>query len=110
MNRPATLGALRASGYPDVPVKEEMRRNLVRMLRNRDVLFPGIIGYEKTVLPQLVNAVLSRHDFILLGAHPPQPRPLPRRVHSGPRRHGNERPPVSPGVGGGAAARGGTGE
>jgi magnesium chelatase subunit I len=67
MTRPATLGALRASGYPDIPVKEEMRRNLVRMLKNGDLLFPGIIGYEKTVLPQLVNAILSRHDFILLG-------------------------------------------
>jgi magnesium chelatase subunit I len=48
-------------------VKEEMRDNLVRMLRTREELFPGIIGYETTVVPGLVNAILSKHDFILLG-------------------------------------------
>ena len=68
---PATLAALRASGYPEErTVKEEMRDNLVRMLRDgAEVgdLFPGILGYETSVLPGLVNAVLSRHDFILLG-------------------------------------------
>jgi len=50
-----------------VPVKEEMRRNLLRLLRAGATLFPGIIGYEKTVLPALQNAILARHDFILLG-------------------------------------------
>ena len=68
---PRTLEALRALGYPaDRTVKEEMRDNLVRMLRDGAQvgdLFPGILGYEKTVLPGLVNAILSRHDFILLG-------------------------------------------
>ncbi|MCY4481676.1 MAG: sigma 54-interacting transcriptional regulator [Spirochaetaceae bacterium] len=68
---PRTLEALRALGYPaDRTVKEEMRDNLVRMLRDGaqvSDLFPGILGYEKTVLPGLVNAILSRHDFILLG-------------------------------------------
>jgi magnesium chelatase subunit I len=67
MDRPTTLGRLRAAGYPDITVKEEMRRNLVRMLKSNETLFPGIIGYDKTVIPQLVNAILSRHDFILLG-------------------------------------------
>ncbi len=67
MKKPRTAGELRASGAAVVPVKEEMRRNLVRKMRAGEPLFPGIIGYEKTVLPALQNAVLARHDFILLG-------------------------------------------
>ncbi len=62
-----TLGELRASGYRSRPVKQEIRDNLVRKLQAGDALFPGIIGYDETVIPQLVNAVLSRHNFILLG-------------------------------------------
>ena len=68
---PATLAELRAAGYPEArSVKDEMRDNLARMLRagaGVAELFPGILGYETTVLPGLVNALLSRHDFILLG-------------------------------------------
>ncbi len=67
MNKPSTLGTLRASGYEVLPVKEELRRNLIDKLRRRERLFPGILGYEDTVLPQLVNAILARHDVILLG-------------------------------------------
>src|SRR2546425_10926178 len=48
-------------------VKDEMRENLICLLENGSPLFPGILGYEDTVIPQLVNAVLSRHNFILLG-------------------------------------------
>ena len=62
-----TLGDLRQSGYRSRPVKQEIRDNLVRKLQAGDALFPGIIGYDETVIPQLVNAVLSRHNFILLG-------------------------------------------
>src|SRR6059036_2844896 len=62
-----TLGELRTSGYRSRPVKQEVRDNLVRKLRAGDALFPGIIGYDETVIPQLVNAILSRHNFILLG-------------------------------------------
>src|SRR3954464_1019709 len=62
-----TLGALRASDYKSKPVKQEIRDNLVRKLQAGETLFPGIIGYDDTVIPQLVNAVLSRHNFILLG-------------------------------------------
>src|SRR4051795_1707330 len=62
-----TLGDLRHSGYRSRPVKQEIRDNLVCKLRAGDQLFPGIIGYDDTVIPQLVNAVLSRHNFILLG-------------------------------------------
>src|SRR4051794_37178759 len=63
----ATLGDLRKSGYRSKPVKLEIRDNLVRKLQAGETLFPGIIGYDDTVVPQLVNAVLSRHNFILLG-------------------------------------------
>src|ERR1017187_5475085 len=62
-----TLGALRQSGYRSRPVKQEIRDNLVQKLRSGEALFPGIIGYDETVVPQLVNAILSRHNFILLG-------------------------------------------
>jgi magnesium chelatase subunit I len=62
-----TLGELSRSGWKSRSVKDEMRENLVAMLRSGAELFPGIVGYEKTVIPGLVNAILSRHDFILLG-------------------------------------------
>jgi magnesium chelatase subunit I len=62
-----TLADLRHSGYRSRPVKQEIRDNLVCKLRAGEPLFPGIIGYDETVIPQLVNAVLSRHNFILLG-------------------------------------------
>src|SRR5450755_2870897 len=65
---PQTLGELRQrSGPRSKPVKQEIRDNLVRKLQAGEQLFPGIIGYDDTVIPQLVNAVLSRHNFILLG-------------------------------------------
>src|ERR671927_379226 len=63
-----TLGDLRTrAGVKTRPVKEEIRDNLVRKLKAGERLFPGIIGYDETVIPQLVNAILSRHNFILLG-------------------------------------------
>src|SRR3954463_11228137 len=62
-----TLGELRSSGYRTRSVKQEIRDNLVCKLKTGDRLFPGIIGYDDTVIPQLVNAILSRHNFILLG-------------------------------------------
>ena len=62
-----TLGELRQSGRRSRPVKQEVRDNLVRKLQAGETLFPGIIGYDETVIPQLVNAILSRHNFILLG-------------------------------------------
>ena len=66
-SRPATLGALRATGYRSRPVKQEMRENLIARLRSGDPLFPGIVGYEDSVVPALSNAILGRHNFILLG-------------------------------------------
>ena len=67
MHLPGTIGELKRAGYTVVSVKEEMRRNLVRMMREGARLFPGIIGYDETVIPGLVNAILSKHDLILLG-------------------------------------------
>ena len=67
MNRPTTLGELRKSGYRVQPVKDELRNNLIRKLNANEELFPGIIGYEKTVIPAIVNAILAKHDIILLG-------------------------------------------
>ena len=66
-DRPRTLGELRASGWRPRSVKSEMRANLIARIRSGEPLFPGIVGYDKTVIPQLENALLSRHDFILLG-------------------------------------------
>jgi len=65
--RPTVLRELKSFGYRTRSVKDEMRANLIRLLREGEPLFPGIVGYEGTVEPQIVNAVLSRHDFILLG-------------------------------------------
>ncbi len=64
---PCTVGALRDSGYRVLSVKEEMRKNLIAKIRGRVELFPGIIGYDQTVIPQVENAILSGQDMILLG-------------------------------------------
>ena len=69
---PRTLGDLRASEFTANhlarrSVKEELRSNLIAKLRSGEKLFPGIVGYEDTVVPQVTNALLSRHNFILLG-------------------------------------------
>ncbi len=61
------LGELRESGYRVRSVKDEMRANLVRKVRAGERLFPGILGYDETVVPQITNAVLARHNLILLG-------------------------------------------
>ena len=69
---PQSLGELRTSQFPEAclrtrTVKDEMRGNLIARLRAGETLFPGIVGYEDTVIPQVVNAVLSKQNFILLG-------------------------------------------
>jgi magnesium chelatase subunit I len=66
-NRAQTLGELKKSGYRSRSVKDELRENLIERLRAGGTLFPGIIGYDDTVVPQIVNAILSRQNFILLG-------------------------------------------
>ena len=71
-SKPRTLGELKR--IPDFDprrasrsVKDELRRNLLRAIEKGETLFPGVHGYEDTVVPQIVNALLSRHNFILLG-------------------------------------------
>ncbi len=70
---PQTLGALRSSRQfsesqiANRSVKDELRNNLICKIQTRETLFPGVLGYEETVVPQVVNAILSRHNFILLG-------------------------------------------
>ena len=66
-NRPSTVGELKASGYEPRAVKDELRQNLITKLKGGEDIFPGIIGFDDTVVPMIVNAVLARHDFILLG-------------------------------------------
>ncbi|PWT70592.1 MAG: magnesium chelatase [Chloroflexi bacterium] len=66
-NKPATIRQLRSSGYHVLGVKEEMRKNLVSKIRTGEELFPGVVGYEDTVIPQIENAILSGQDMVLLG-------------------------------------------
>ena len=67
LERPRTVGELRASGYQVLPVREEMRKNLIRKIRAGDDLFPGVFGYDETVIPHVVNAILAGQDIIFLG-------------------------------------------
>jgi magnesium chelatase subunit I len=72
MTKPTTLSELKQTEWASPAriqrtVKDELRENLICLLENGSTLFPGIVGYDDTVLPQLVNAILSRHNFILLG-------------------------------------------
>ncbi|MBI5088731.1 MAG: sigma 54-interacting transcriptional regulator [Actinobacteria bacterium] len=66
-SRPRTLGELRSSGWTSSPVKEEIRRNAVTRIAAGEPLFEGVMGYERTVMPQLENALLAGHDIIFLG-------------------------------------------
>ncbi|GIT01694.1 MAG: hypothetical protein CM1200mP27_03190 [Chloroflexota bacterium] len=65
--RPQTVGALRKANYEVLPVREELRKNLIAKIRSKEVIFPGIVGFEQTVIPQLENAILAGQDIILLG-------------------------------------------
>ncbi|MDP1678413.1 MAG: magnesium chelatase [Bacteroidota bacterium] len=67
MKNAKTLGELKNIGYKVLSVKDEIRVNLIKKLRTKEQLFPGIIGYESTVIPALINAILAKHDIILLG-------------------------------------------
>lgn len=66
-NRPGTWAELKQAGYRSVPVKQEMRRNLIRKLKAGETLFPGVLGYEQTVIPQIINGLLAQHDMLFLG-------------------------------------------
>ena len=62
-----TLGELKGSGYQPEGIKDELRRNLLEKIRKGEELFPGIFGYEQTVIPELERAILARHSINLLG-------------------------------------------
>ena len=62
-----TIDDLRSSGYEVLPVREEIRANLITRIRSEELVFPGIIGFEDSVIPQLENALLAGQDVILLG-------------------------------------------
>jgi len=62
-----TLGALRKSGWESVSVKEEIRRNLIKKMQKSENLFPGVLGYDQSVIPQIQHALLGKHDLLLLG-------------------------------------------
>jgi len=62
-----TLGELKASNYTSLTVKDELRKNLILQLQNKDAGFEGILGYDETVIPELQTAILSRHNILLLG-------------------------------------------
>ena len=65
--KPRTIGELRRSRYKVLPVREELRKNLVGKLKRGETMFPGIVGFEDTVIPQLENAILAGQDMVLLG-------------------------------------------
>jgi magnesium chelatase subunit I len=72
MIEPRTIGELKNSRWAEAPyrgrtVREEIRSNLLARLESGEPLFSGIVGYEDTILPQIINALLARHHFILLG-------------------------------------------
>src|ERR1700743_3957757 len=67
MNLPRTVGELRAAGYRERAVKQEIRENLLTALAEGDEIWPGILGFEDTVLPQLERALIAGHDVVLLG-------------------------------------------
>ena len=67
MNKAVTLGELKAGGYETRSVKDEMRANLIKKIRSGEKIFKGVLGYEESVVPQIVNAILAKHNIILLG-------------------------------------------
>src|SRR3954447_5274724 len=79
-HRAQTLGELKASGYSPRSVKDEMRVNLIAKLRSGEKLFPGIVGYDESVVPHIVNAILAKHNFILLGLRGQAKSPIIRQL------------------------------
>ena len=94
MVQPMCLGDLRreseAGHLPHRSVRHEVRENLLRKLRAGETLFPGIIGYDETVIPQIINALLSQHNFIVLGLRG-QAKSRILRAHLRPARRGHPR-------------------
>src|SRR5436309_5114306 len=79
MNKARTVGELRSSGYQPKSVKQELRDNLIARLRSGEALFPGIVGYEESVQPQIEHAILSGQDIEFVG-EPGQAKPRMARL------------------------------
>jgi magnesium chelatase subunit I len=79
--RPTTLGELKNSGWASRTVKQELRDNLIKRIEAGQPIFEGVIGYDKTVLPQIENAILSGHNFILLGLRGQAKSRIIRQLH-----------------------------
>src|SRR5574338_297601 len=62
-----TLGELKDSGYKPKSIKDELRENLIKKIAGKEITFPGIIGYEDSVIPDTERAILSRHNILFLG-------------------------------------------
>ncbi|MGH7858742.1 MAG: magnesium chelatase, partial [Candidatus Binatia bacterium] len=67
MTRQKNLGELKRDGIQVLPVRDELRKNLIDKLRRKEPIVPGIIGYEETVFPELENAILAGHHVVFLG-------------------------------------------
>src|ERR1051325_2931573 len=85
MQMPSTIGELKSSEFSRNltgarSIKDEMRQNLIGKLERRETIFPGIVGYDDSVIPQIVNAILSRHNFILLGLRGQAKSPILREL------------------------------
>jgi magnesium chelatase subunit I len=80
MPQSATIGELRASGYPDRTVKEELRANLLERLGRSEPLFPAIVGFDDSVLPAIERGILAGHDLIMLGERGQAKTRLIRRI------------------------------
>ena len=65
--RPATLAELKLTDYRYMSVKDELRKNLIAKLRANETIFPGILGYRESVIPQAINGILAHHDMLFLG-------------------------------------------
>ena len=65
--RPENLAELQSSGWRSRGVKEELRSNLIEAMRSQQDLFPGVVGYDDTVIPEVVNGILAGHDLLFLG-------------------------------------------
>src|SRR6476660_6972430 len=67
IQRIKTLGELKDSNYKSRPIKEELRENLIKKISKKELTFPGILGYEESVIPDTERALLSRHNILFLG-------------------------------------------
>lgn len=93
-SKPRTVAELKAVGWKSRTVKQELHDNLLKLLRSHEDIFPGIIGYEDTVIPEVCLAILARHDMLFLG----EKGQAKSRMMRGLVRCSTRRFPISPGA------------